>query len=120
MKKFINFKLSIGGKDVPSDIKGAEIGLWIKNKERENFLSESLPSKVTDKFKPVELDPKQSEAEKDFNKHHSTSAYAERGSIAEPDTIDFDFFIGDFDLAFFIASCSALFLSLKNLFNRFM
>ena len=90
MKKFINFKLSIGGKDVPSDIKGAEIGLWIKNKERENFLSESLPSKVTDKFKPVELDPKQSEAEKDFNKHHSTSAYAERGSIAEPDTIDFD------------------------------
>ena len=90
MKKFTNFKLSIGGKDVPSDIKGAEIGLWIKNKERENFLSESLPSKVTDKFKPVELDPKQSEAEKDFNKHHSTSAYAERGSIAEPDTIDFD------------------------------
>jgi len=51
---------------------------------------ESLPTKVTDKYKPVELDPKQSELEKDFNKHHQTSAYAQRGSIAEPDTIDFD------------------------------
>ena len=40
MKKFVNFNLSVGGKDVPSDIKGAEIGLWIKNKEKENFLSE--------------------------------------------------------------------------------
>jgi tRNA nucleotidyltransferase/poly(A) polymerase/mannose-6-phosphate isomerase-like protein (cupin superfamily)/GNAT superfamily N-acetyltransferase len=37
-KKFINFKLSVGGKDVPSDIKGPQIGLWIKNKEKENFL----------------------------------------------------------------------------------
>ena len=40
MKKFVNFNLSVGGKDVPSDIKGAEIGLWIKNKEKENFLGE--------------------------------------------------------------------------------
>ena len=42
MKKFVNFNLSVGGKDVPSDIKGAEIGLWIKNKEKENFLGEGL------------------------------------------------------------------------------
>jgi tRNA nucleotidyltransferase/poly(A) polymerase len=40
MKKFVNFKLSVGGNDVPSDIKGAEIGVWIKNKEKENFLNE--------------------------------------------------------------------------------
>jgi tRNA nucleotidyltransferase/poly(A) polymerase len=62
---------------------------WKKTSKITN-LKESLPTKVTDKFKPVELDPKQSEAEKDFNKHHATSAYAKRGSIAEPDTIDFD------------------------------
>ena len=62
---------------------------WKKTSKITN-LKEGLPTKVTDKFKPVELDPKQSEAEKDFNKHHKTSAYAERGSIAEPDTIDFD------------------------------
>ena len=37
-KKFVNFKLSVSGSDVPSDIKGAQIGLWIKNKETENFL----------------------------------------------------------------------------------
>ena len=36
MKKFVNFKLSVGGKDVPKDIKGPEIGMWIKNKEK-NF-----------------------------------------------------------------------------------
>ena len=42
MKKFVNFNLSVGGKDVPSDIKGPQIGLWIKNKEKENYLNESI------------------------------------------------------------------------------
>ena len=51
---------------------------------------ESLPTKVTDKFKAVKSGKPSSEAEKDFNDHHITSAYAKRGSIAEPDTIDFD------------------------------
>jgi len=51
---------------------------------------ESLPTKVTDKFKAVKSGKPSSEAEKDFNDHHITSAYAKRGSIAEPETIDFD------------------------------
>ena len=42
MKKFVNFKLSVGGKDVPSDIKGPEIGMWIKDKETKNFLDEGI------------------------------------------------------------------------------
>ena len=42
MKKFVNFNLSVGGKDVPKDIKGPEIGMWIKNKEKENFLDEAI------------------------------------------------------------------------------
>ena len=51
---------------------------------------ESLPTKVTDKMKPVKSGKPSSEGESDFNDHHITSAYAKRGSIAEPDTIDFD------------------------------
>ena len=51
---------------------------------------ESLPTKVTDKMKPVKSGKPSSEAENDFNKHHAYSPYAKRGSIAEPDTIDFD------------------------------
>jgi hypothetical protein len=59
MKKFVNFKLSVGGNDVPSDIKGAEIGLWIKNKERENFLNEMPMSDLQkiDKFADKQLNP---------------------------------------------------------------
>jgi hypothetical protein len=51
---------------------------------------ESLPTKVTDKFKAVKSGKPSSEGESDFNKHHQTSAIAKRGSLAEPDTIDFD------------------------------
>jgi len=51
---------------------------------------ESLPTKVSDKFKGVKSGKPSSEAESDFNKHHTTSSIAKRGSIAEPDTIDFD------------------------------
>ena len=42
MSKFVNFKLSVGGNDVPNDITGANIGIWIKNKEQENFLREHM------------------------------------------------------------------------------
>ena len=54
MKKFVSFKLSVGGNDVPSDIKGAEIGLWIKNKERENFLNESEDLDERGKMRPAD------------------------------------------------------------------
>ena len=42
MNKFINFKLSVGGRDVPKDVKGPQIGIWIKNKEAENYLREDM------------------------------------------------------------------------------
>ena len=59
MKKFVSFKLSVGGNDVPSDIKGAEIGLWMNNKERENFLNEMPMSDLQkiDKFADKQLNP---------------------------------------------------------------
>ena len=41
-KKFIKFKLSVKGGDVPSDVTGPAIGLWMANKEKENFLGEGL------------------------------------------------------------------------------
>ena len=62
---------------------------WKKTSKITN-LKESLPTKVTDKFKAVKISKPSSEAEKDFNKHHTYSSYAKRGSMAEPDTIDFD------------------------------
>jgi|5_EtaG_2_1085323.scaffolds.fasta_scaffold01408_2 tRNA nucleotidyltransferase/poly(A) polymerase len=55
MSKFVNFNLSVGGKDVPNDIKGPEIGLWIKNKEKENFLSEKKKPKKKVKSKKASL-----------------------------------------------------------------
>ena len=61
-----------------------------QGKKQEDVVKESLPTKVTDKFKSVKSSKPSSEAEKDFNKHHTYSSYAKRGSIAEPDTIDFD------------------------------
>ena len=45
MDKFVKFNLSVGGRDVPKDIKGPQIGLWIKNKEKENFLDERKKKK---------------------------------------------------------------------------
>ena len=39
-KKLIKFKPSVRGGDVPKDIKGPEIGLWMANKEKENYLNE--------------------------------------------------------------------------------
>jgi tRNA nucleotidyltransferase/poly(A) polymerase/Zn finger protein HypA/HybF involved in hydrogenase expression len=65
MKKFVNFNLSIGGKDVPSDIKGPEIGLWIKNKEKEKFMNEieqlisDIDNKLVEMFLPNTKTPQQ-------------------------------------------------------------
>ena len=55
MDKFVKFNLSVGGKDVPSDIKGPQIGLWIKNKEKENFLDEKKKPKKKVKSKKASL-----------------------------------------------------------------
>lgn len=35
--KFIEFNLTIAGKDIPSNLKGVNIGKWIENKEIENY-----------------------------------------------------------------------------------
>ena len=55
MDKFVKFNLSVGGKDVPKDIKGPQIGLWIKNKEKENFLEEKKKPKKKVKSKKASL-----------------------------------------------------------------
>ena len=75
------------GKGFGKDADGRDIHYKLK---QDKVVKESLPTKVTDKFKSVKSSKPSSEAEKDFNKHHTYSSYAKRGSIAEPDTIDFD------------------------------
>ena len=55
MDKFVKFNLSVGGRDVPKDIKGPQIGLWIKNKEKENFLDEKKKPKKKVKSKKAAL-----------------------------------------------------------------
>ena len=42
LKKLVKFKLSVRGNEVPTDIKGPEIGKVIKQMEKEKFLSESF------------------------------------------------------------------------------
>ena len=51
--KFVKFKTSVTGKDVPSDIKGPEIGLWIASKEKENYLNEGLKELGITNFKSL-------------------------------------------------------------------
>ena len=51
--KFVKFKTSVTGKDVPSDIKGPEIGLWIASKEKENYLNEGLKELGITDFKSL-------------------------------------------------------------------
>ena len=53
MSKFVNFNLSVGGRDVPKDVKGPQIGIWIKNKEKENFLNENLSNLGITDFKSL-------------------------------------------------------------------
>ena len=61
----------------------------IKKMVRE-IMNETLPNKVTDKFKNLKDQPK-SKVAKDFQKQHSTSmADGKQGTIAEPDTYDWD------------------------------
>ena len=65
---------------------------YIKKMVREelNKINETLPNKVTDKFKNLKDKPK-SKAAKAFQIQHATSmADGEQGTIAEPDTYDWD------------------------------
>lgn len=50
MTKFIRFKLSVRGTDVPKNIKGSGIGDWIDSREKELYLKESsiLKKKITE------------------------------------------------------------------------
>ena len=41
LQKFTNFNLSVSGKDAPSDMKGPDIGTWIKNTERDKYVNEN-------------------------------------------------------------------------------
>ena len=52
-KKFIKFKPSVKGGDVPKDVKGPEIGLWMANKEKENYLNEGLKEIGVTDFKSL-------------------------------------------------------------------
>ena len=52
-KKLIKFKPSVKGGDVPKDIKGPEIGLWMANKEKENYLNEGLKEIGVTDFKSL-------------------------------------------------------------------
>jgi tRNA nucleotidyltransferase/poly(A) polymerase len=52
-KKLIKFKPSVKGGDVPSDVKGPAIGLWIANKEKENYLNEGLKEMGITDFKSL-------------------------------------------------------------------
>ena len=40
LDKFVKFKLSVKGNEAPKDLKGPEIGAWIKNREKELFMNE--------------------------------------------------------------------------------
>ena len=56
----------------------------------EDEIEESLPTKVTDKFKKIKSTSKK-DIDKDFVKHHQYSMGADSmGNIAEPDTYDWD------------------------------
>ena len=52
-KKLIKFKPSVRGGDVPKDIKGPGIGLWMANKEKENYLNEGLKELGVTDFKSL-------------------------------------------------------------------
>jgi len=53
LRKFANFKLSVGGRDVPDGISGRDIGIWITNKEIEKFINENLKEMGITDFKSL-------------------------------------------------------------------
>ena len=65
-----------------------ELDLYGKNVVY-SLSEKTLPTKVNDKFKKLKNEP-ESDAGKDFSKHHANSMSAPMGNIAEPDTYDWD------------------------------
>jgi len=53
MNKFVKYKLSVTFNDVPKDLKGPQIGLWMKNKEKEVYLNEGLKEMGITDFKSL-------------------------------------------------------------------
>ena len=51
LDKFVKFKLSVKGNEAPKDLKGPEIGAWIKNREKELFMNEDSNPNTTHKVK---------------------------------------------------------------------
>ena len=49
LKKFVKFNLSVKGNEVPSDVKGADIGKWINDLETKKFLNEGVNEGVNTK-----------------------------------------------------------------------
>jgi len=65
---------------------------WIKKQQilKKKGVSESLPTKINDKFKKLKNKP-DGDADKDFTNHHKSSMSADSmGNWSEPDTYDFD------------------------------
>ena len=65
---------------------------WIKKQRilKSKGVSESLPTKIKDKFKKLKNKP-DGDADKDFANHHKSSMSADSmGNWSEPDTYDFD------------------------------
>ena len=64
LDKFVKFKLSVSGNDAPKDLKGPEIGLWLKNQEKEKFMKEidelvyDIDKKIVEMFFPTNETPK--------------------------------------------------------------
>ena len=65
LDKFVKFKLSVSGNDAPKDLKGPEIGLWLKNQEKEKFMNEieqlisDIDNKLVEMFLPNTKTPQQ-------------------------------------------------------------
>ena len=65
LDKFVKFKLSVDGKDIPSDLKGPEKGQWMQNQEKEKFMNEieqlisDIDNKLVEMFTPNTKTPQQ-------------------------------------------------------------
>jgi tRNA nucleotidyltransferase/poly(A) polymerase len=65
LDKFAKFKLSVSGNDAPKDLKGPEIGLWLKKQEKEKFMNEieqlisDIDNKIVEMFLPNTKTPHQ-------------------------------------------------------------
>ena len=53
MNKFVKYKPSVTFNDVPKDLKGPAIGLWMNDKEKENYLNEGLKELGVTDFKSL-------------------------------------------------------------------